>query len=868
MIDTAPINPNIHEQPTEEDIMPIFQRLLDFSPSSREEALGDIDFLEAIRSQIKALKKSKESPSDYWKNQFLKTFTKIKHPKPHPCKCCTKQEYYITGGICESCFNQVKQHYGPITYTFACMYPESDILIRMKRQNFEEKHIEMIQFLSYGHSFQVKVPGVVSRVGSGDILSTGTNVMMVIVETIKNCMISGSLLPIAKLFPESFQPILEHIIPLFEIGLLIFLAVILFRAARQFSMSGSTFLTVCSSIALGLVTFITASRISITFKNILNTLLTSLINIPQKLILIGKDDKVKTTKTATTIVGEVFGEAVSSAVKEKYPTKKTGALDSVHTLATGLRDADSIITILRKFIVFIIDLVCELITGETMSEKRYKKSEILIDTHYNTLTEIYCEPNFRVDVCFKQEKWDNFMLHVSEFEKDILTLEPNYIRETASAKMRSLQTDIAVERKNYLSHKEALNSYLPEIVDIETTINNIEISLTLDPDYSKHSSQLETYSVAIPRLRKRILSELTSTMTSWIARHMDQRLKERQDQIQEIITSMSTVAMYDGRVRDLAAKYEILKASPTFDNDLGTSIELQHAIIGLYAEFQELSLEMITRKVSPLFNIYYRHLHSLLHVDYKTAFLHSTKRYARVEPLTIMTAGSPGSGKTRFLEILTQELKNKAYAEKECGVISPYTQNDTFEKQIFSEYWESYFGQWRLHWDEFGQIKDVKLRGVQAMEFIQAKNSNPMPLNMAELSKKGITFFNSRMITLCTNMPSLDNIGIESVQAFLRRVDFYIHVDRVSKSTHSSNIRKEDWRFYIQGVNSRTHLEKFKFGRDYYNYESIFKMCWERLMHHDTAYKIAQLESNYEYQKAMYERMKDDPSVEDRKSVV
>lgn len=133
----------------------------------------------------------------------------------------------------------------------------------------------------------------------------------------------------------------------------------------------------------------------------------------------------------------------------------------------------------------------------------------------------------------------------------------------------------------------------------------------------------------------------------------------------------------------------------------------------------------------------------------------------RIEPVTLLVVGKPGSGKTTALNFI-----KKAIAKKfNNGVVENFTMN------LAGEYFEGYRNQMFVTMDDVFISTDVKERTMEARNVINMTNSTPYNLNMA-FGEKGKKFFNSHYILMSSNsiLPG-DNVqaGLSDPEAFLRR---------------------------------------------------------------------------------------------------
>lgn len=188
----------------------------------------------------------------------------------------------------------------------------------------------------------------------------------------------------------------------------------------------------------------------------------------------------------------------------------------------------------------------------------------------------------------------------------------------------------------------------------------------------------------------------------------------------------------------------------------------------------------------------------------------------RVEPLTILIRGSPGTGKSFMIKPFVHQLLAKILPAERLHEL--YTQPDSFvyNRQTEHEYWDGYRGQFVTIMDDFGQVVDVPGNADnEFMSLIRGTNKFPYVLHMASLEDKGSNIFTSKVIVCTTNMMTFQNVeSIHDKEALIRRFDYIIDLevkeefsyvrpgDPGRKVKKGMDISMDIWNFNImEGVN-------------------------------------------------------------------
>lgn len=153
---------------------------------------------------------------------------------------------------------------------------------------------------------------------------------------------------------------------------------------------------------------------------------------------------------------------------------------------------------------------------------------------------------------------------------------------------------------------------------------------------------------------------------------------------------------------------------------------------------------------------------------------------ARTEPVSVFLYGLPAVGKS----LVTHLICSTVMMAK--GIIPPDADADTISKilseQIYvrndnEDHWNGYHNQFAVCNDDVLQQKDSETNpSNHPIEFIKASNLFSYPLDMADLSDKGNTFYTSPLYVASTNAKVISVPSIASRQAYLRRITIALHV--------------------------------------------------------------------------------------------
>jgi len=138
---------------------------------------------------------------------------------------------------------------------------------------------------------------------------------------------------------------------------------------------------------------------------------------------------------------------------------------------------------------------------------------------------------------------------------------------------------------------------------------------------------------------------------------------------------------------------------------------------------------------------------------------------SRVEPVVVYLHGAPNCGKSFVVQYIAS-----VYLKKE-GITTDDPWKYMYKYNPDDDFMSGYTGQPIFLMDDFGQKVDSRQApNPEIMNLIFAANVAPMPLNMAALSDKGTSYFNSPLIIITSNTPKPYVISITEPDALYRRI--------------------------------------------------------------------------------------------------
>lgn len=249
-----------------------------------------------------------------------------------------------------------------------------------------------------------------------------------------------------------------------------------------------------------------------------------------------------------------------------------------------------------------------------------------------------------------------------------------------------------------------------------------------------------------------------------------------------LLTSLSNSKVESWRNRSQA----ILDKAHT--DGLGSDIRDREYCWNLLSEGRELRSTLTgedSARLRTVIDTYFKAIETVTQ-PLMTAF--SSQSGDRVEPFVCLLRGLPGVGKSTLMDPLCVEAL-KLIRPEGLDLEKDFNLNHyIFSKNSDSPYYDGYRNQPIFKKDEMFQKQDIKGAVVsEAADFIAMVNSAPYPLNMANLTGKGATYFRSPFFIGTTNIiGKINNLdSIREPDAVNRRISFSIVVEVKEEYTYS-----------------------------------------------------------------------------------
>ena len=165
----------------------------------------------------------------------------------------------------------------------------------------------------------------------------------------------------------------------------------------------------------------------------------------------------------------------------------------------------------------------------------------------------------------------------------------------------------------------------------------------------------------------------------------------------------------------------------------------------------------------------------------------------RDEPVCVYLYGQPGVGKSVMTTVLTADYYKDYLQERGVNYNSV-----SHSRKAINEHWDGYSNQPILIVDDFGNKKDSMVNPCTEFEELQYMvNTSSYPLWMADLAKKGVTFFNSELILLSSNLKYPSIVHMVDPSSIFRRMHIWAEV--VCKEEYGTYTGKDgDGNMYYQ----------------------------------------------------------------------
>lgn len=174
----------------------------------------------------------------------------------------------------------------------------------------------------------------------------------------------------------------------------------------------------------------------------------------------------------------------------------------------------------------------------------------------------------------------------------------------------------------------------------------------------------------------------------------------------------------------------------------------------------------------------------------------------RNPPVTILLYGGTGVGKSTCTMGLAASILNKIMPDVD---VRKHWGNLVYARAAEQEYWDGYTCQPVCVFDDYSQAVDTAAApNLEHFEIIRAANAFPYPLHMADLSDKGATNFESKIIICSSNLAIPKSESLNYPDALYRRFDLCIEVSKNDKfvgKPNPSSFVDDFYKFQLYKIN-------------------------------------------------------------------
>ena len=215
-----------------------------------------------------------------------------------------------------------------------------------------------------------------------------------------------------------------------------------------------------------------------------------------------------------------------------------------------------------------------------------------------------------------------------------------------------------------------------------------------------------------------------------------------------------------------------IKLAETISREMiSNSLDVCKQIISMKAQLEDYLLEAAKIRSKNL--VFITKLRDRLKEKYDMAMTSPAIANAiRDEPVCVYLYGQPGVGKSVMTTVLTADYYKDFLAERGVNYNSV-----SHSRKAINEHWDGYCNQPILVMDDFGNKKDNVMNPCTEFEELQYMiNTSEYPLWMADLAKKGTTYFTSELVLLSSNVKYPEIVHMVDPSSIFRRMHIWAEV--------------------------------------------------------------------------------------------
>lgn len=177
----------------------------------------------------------------------------------------------------------------------------------------------------------------------------------------------------------------------------------------------------------------------------------------------------------------------------------------------------------------------------------------------------------------------------------------------------------------------------------------------------------------------------------------------------------------------------------------------------------------------------------------------------RNPPVTILLFGGTGVGKSTCTMGLAASILNEIMPDVD---VRKQWSNLVYARAAEQEYWDGYTCQPVCVFDDYSQAVDTAAApNLEHFEIIRAANAFPYPLHMADLTDKGATNFESKIIICSSNLAVPKSESLNFPDALYRRFDLCVEVtvsDEFKDKDKPQHFVDSFYKFQLYKINCQT----------------------------------------------------------------